>query len=107
MNLRHASAGLVMLATFAAFATLGTACDRPKRNNDWRSPSTQRPARCASDADCARVNGGTCTMELGASSGTCAHPGGALPPLPGADGGTGPGQAPPPNVQPSPSDIQI
>jgi hypothetical protein len=98
-----------LLVPFAALLILAAGCERPKRNNDWRSPSPQRPTRCASDADCARAHGGsggTCTIEIGASQGTCTQPAG-LPPLPAADGGAGPGQAPPPNAQPSPNDIQI
>ena len=77
------------------------ACNQQQKRNDWRSPAP--PTACASDADC---KGGTCAIELGATQGTCSGSG-ALPPLPGADGGASPGSPNGPNVQPSPNDIHL
>jgi hypothetical protein len=100
MKPRHA----VVVGLVSLLAAAG--CERPKKNNDWRSPAPQRAVRCTSDADC---RGRTCAIELGALQGTCTptEDGRPLPPLPGADGGAAPGPGAPPNAQPSPNDIQI
>jgi hypothetical protein len=99
----HRHVVLVALVTgafgLAGLASFGCSGHSPRRT-DWRHP----PQACASDADC---HGGTCAIEMGASQGTCA--GGslpALPPAPGADGGTRP-PGPGPSIQPSSTDIQI
>jgi hypothetical protein len=74
------------------------ACKRPQQSN-WRSPSPA-PTACGSDADCP---GSSCSIEMGASQGSCAPVEAA--PLHGGDGGAGPRLGP--DVKPSASDIQI
>ena len=75
-----------------------TACNHREQSN-WRTPSPAA-ATCASDADCP---GSSCSIEMGASQGTCAPA--DLGPSHGGDAGGGP--RPGPDVKPSPTDIQI
>ncbi|MBX3186495.1 MAG: hypothetical protein KF819_05740 [Labilithrix sp.] len=78
-----------------------SACEPRARRDDWRHPGRARP--CSADADCP---GGKCVLEIGAESGACG-PAENLPQLPGADGGAGRPNAPPPSAQPGPNDIHI
>jgi hypothetical protein len=100
MTLRlFVKASLAAVLALLVLAVVVTGCARQKQD-DWRSPS--QPLPCASDADC---HGGSCTIEVGAKQGVCS---GAkvLPLLPAVDAGPA-SPSPGPNVQPSPSDIQI
>ena len=100
MKLRSALLATLPLLVIV-IAVSGAGCSH-KKQYDWRSPSPPTP--CATDADC---RGGTCIMEPDATHGSCSGAA-VLPLLPQPDGGPAPpGQAPGPNVQPSPSDIQI
>ncbi len=104
---------LALALAFALVIIAAPGCNKPQRQNDWRSPSNTDPSRrpppppatCTSDADCA-ASRGICAIELGAAEGTCTTPPG-LAPVPRGDGGPGPVQPIVPNVQPSPSDIHI
>ena len=97
---RMKSVGVVLAFSLGLVAV--AACKHPQQSN-WRSPAPA-PMPCASDADC---GGAQCTIEMGASQGTCAPVGGAAP-MHGGDAGSGPHLGPAgPDVRPSPNDIQI
>ena len=111
-KLRHAARARATVAALAFALVAASGCNKPQRQNDWRSPSNTDPSRrpappasCTTDADCAASHG-TCAIELGATQGTCTTPPG-LAPAPRGDGGSAPVQPAVPNIQPSPSDIHL
>ncbi|GAC1557796.1 MAG: hypothetical protein NVS3B10_17500 [Polyangiales bacterium] len=101
MNLRHATHPRAAFAVVTLVLIALPGCAHPQKRNDWRQPAP--PMACTSDADC---RGGTCSIELGGSKGTCVAAAGAPGTL-GDGGAPNPAQSPGPNVQPSSSDIQL